>query len=186
MTARRWTNGGNGWSWWSRPLEAASGMSQGCLSMIRLVCELDLEQIFGQRCQAPNRFKSEPKAKHRLRVPNALTRLCGGLSKPKKPPNREKTVHFASRTARRLSWSGAGRRSGIVKRRHGRKMDGFLAGEEGFEPSNAGTKTRCLTTWRLPKKGGSFMQLHNRVRRTQRVNRKRRYYHILGRDLNRF
>lgn len=27
----------------------------------------------------------------------------------------------------------------------------LLAGEEGFEPPNAGTKTRCLTTWRLPK-----------------------------------
>lgn len=26
-----------------------------------------------------------------------------------------------------------------------------LAGKEGFEPPNAGTKTRCLTTWRLPK-----------------------------------
>jgi hypothetical protein len=25
-----------------------------------------------------------------------------------------------------------------------------LAGEEGFEPSNAGSKVRCLTTWRLP------------------------------------
>lgn len=25
-----------------------------------------------------------------------------------------------------------------------------LAGAEGFEPSNAGTKNRCLTTWRRP------------------------------------
>ena len=25
-----------------------------------------------------------------------------------------------------------------------------LAGTEGFEPPNAGTKTRCLTTWRRP------------------------------------
>ena len=25
-----------------------------------------------------------------------------------------------------------------------------MAGEEGFEPPNAGTKTRCLTTWPLP------------------------------------
>ena len=24
----------------------------------------------------------------------------------------------------------------------------FLAGAEGFEPSNGGTRTRCLTTWR--------------------------------------
>ena len=26
-----------------------------------------------------------------------------------------------------------------------------MAGAEGFEPPNAGTKTRCLTTWRRPK-----------------------------------
>ena len=26
----------------------------------------------------------------------------------------------------------------------------FMAGEEGLEPPNAGTKTRCLTTWPLP------------------------------------
>ena len=26
-----------------------------------------------------------------------------------------------------------------------------MAGEEGFEPSNGGSKVRCLTTWRLPK-----------------------------------
>ena len=26
----------------------------------------------------------------------------------------------------------------------------MLAGEEGFEPPNAGTKDQCLTTWRLP------------------------------------
>ena len=25
-----------------------------------------------------------------------------------------------------------------------------MAGMEGFEPPNAGTKTRCLTTWRHP------------------------------------
>lgn len=25
-----------------------------------------------------------------------------------------------------------------------------LAGPAGFEPANAGTKTRCLTTWRRP------------------------------------
>ncbi len=28
--------------------------------------------------------------------------------------------------------------------------EGHLAGTEGFEPPNAGTKTRCLTTWRRP------------------------------------
>lgn len=27
-----------------------------------------------------------------------------------------------------------------------------MAGVEGFEPSNAGTKNRCLTTWRHPNK----------------------------------
>ncbi len=26
------------------------------------------------------------------------------------------------------------------------------SGEEGFEPSNGETKTRCLTAWRLPNK----------------------------------
>lgn len=26
----------------------------------------------------------------------------------------------------------------------------FLAGVEGFEPPNAGTRTQCLTTWRHP------------------------------------
>ena len=25
-----------------------------------------------------------------------------------------------------------------------------LAGDEGFEPPNVGTRTRCLTTWRIP------------------------------------
>lgn len=28
--------------------------------------------------------------------------------------------------------------------------DYFLAGVEGFEPPNAGTKTQCLTTWPHP------------------------------------
>lgn len=26
-----------------------------------------------------------------------------------------------------------------------------MAGDEGFEPPNAGTRTQCLTTWRIPK-----------------------------------
>jgi hypothetical protein len=26
----------------------------------------------------------------------------------------------------------------------------FMAGVEGFEPTNAGIKTRCLTAWRHP------------------------------------
>ncbi len=25
-----------------------------------------------------------------------------------------------------------------------------MAGDEGFEPPNAETKTQCLTTWRIP------------------------------------
>ena len=29
----------------------------------------------------------------------------------------------------------------------------FLAGDEGFEPPNVGTKSRCLTTWRIPNAG---------------------------------
>ena len=31
-----------------------------------------------------------------------------------------------------------------------------LAGEEGFEPPNAGTKNQCLTTWRLPIVGSPY------------------------------
>jgi hypothetical protein len=30
-----------------------------------------------------------------------------------------------------------------------------VVGEEGLEPSNGGIKTRCLTTWRLPRKDKS-------------------------------
>jgi hypothetical protein len=29
---------------------------------------------------------------------------------------------------------------------------GRLAGAAGFEPANAGTKNRCLTTWRRPSR----------------------------------
>src|SRR5260221_800442 len=32
-----------------------------------------------------------------------------------------------------------------------------LAGEEGFEPSNGGSKGRCLTTWRLPNRAWQVM-----------------------------
>ena len=28
----------------------------------------------------------------------------------------------------------------------------FLAGDEGFEPPNAGTRNQCLTTWRIPNR----------------------------------
>ena len=31
-----------------------------------------------------------------------------------------------------------------------------LAGAAGFEPANAGTKNRCLTTWRRPKINSAF------------------------------
>jgi hypothetical protein len=30
----------------------------------------------------------------------------------------------------------------------------FVAGAEGFEPSHAGTKNRCLTAWLRPSKSG--------------------------------
>ncbi len=33
-----------------------------------------------------------------------------------------------------------------------------MAGDEGFEPPNAGTRTRCLTTWRIPS-----VELVNRI-----------------------
>ena len=34
-----------------------------------------------------------------------------------------------------------------------RRSPGVLAGAAGFEPANAGTKNRCLTTWRRPSRG---------------------------------
>jgi hypothetical protein len=34
----------------------------------------------------------------------------------------------------------------------------IMAGEEGFEPPNAGTKTQCLTTWPLPNSLGRFTE----------------------------
>lgn len=33
-----------------------------------------------------------------------------------------------------------------------------MAGAEGFEPSNAGTKTQCLTAWRRPIEINSFAE----------------------------
>src|SRR2546423_5222997 len=32
-----------------------------------------------------------------------------------------------------------------------------LAGAEGFEPTNAGSKDRCLTTWRRPNKSAGIL-----------------------------
>src|SRR5215213_9356605 len=37
-----------------------------------------------------------------------------------------------------------------------------MAGAPGFEPGNGGTKNRCLTTWRRPKK---VWRVHNRLKR---------------------
>ena len=36
-----------------------------------------------------------------------------------------------------------------------------MAGEEGFEPSNGGSKGRCLTTWRLPNELNDSEQLNH-------------------------
>ena len=33
----------------------------------------------------------------------------------------------------------------------------WMAGAEGFEPSNAGIKIRCLTTWRRPNRAGTIL-----------------------------
>ena len=33
-----------------------------------------------------------------------------------------------------------------------RETGHYMAGDEGFEPPNAGTRTQCLTTWRIPNK----------------------------------
>ena len=35
-----------------------------------------------------------------------------------------------------------------------RQKQGRLAGVAGFEPTNTGSKDRCLTTWRHPKNYG--------------------------------
>lgn len=50
--------------------------------------------------------------------------------------------------------------------KHQPKVHSTLAGEEGFEPSDGGSKVRCLTTWRLPS-GTSILpadRLSDRVR----------------------
>src|SRR5437763_4820817 len=43
-----------------------------------------------------------------------------------------------------------------------------MAGEVGIEPTNAGIKIRCLTTWRLPK-GSLASALSGRGERVKRV-----------------
>ena len=35
----------------------------------------------------------------------------------------------------------------------------ILAGDEGFEPPNAGTRTQCLTTWRIPNNESYYNKL---------------------------
>lgn len=45
-----------------------------------------------------------------------------------------------------------GMRDSFAKResRNKKTPQGVLAGDEGFEPPNAGTRTQCLTAWRIP------------------------------------
>ena len=43
-----------------------------------------------------------------------------------------------------------------------------LAGMEGFEPPNGGTRTRCLTTWRHP----NTLQLYQKKSHLSRVFQK--------------
>ena len=38
----------------------------------------------------------------------------------------------------------------LSRKKTGYRRSFFLAGDEGFEPPNVGTKSRCLTTWRIP------------------------------------
>ena len=38
-----------------------------------------------------------------------------------------------------------------------------MAGEEGFEPPNARTKTWCLTTWPLPIIGDFALELYQKL-----------------------
>src|SRR3954469_7154613 len=35
------------------------------------------------------------------------------------------------------------------------RLSRFLAGAAGFEPANAGIKSRCLTTWRRPSRSAA-------------------------------
>ena len=35
----------------------------------------------------------------------------------------------------------------------------FVAGDEGFEPPNGGTRTHCLTTWRIPNGSNHYITL---------------------------
>ena len=37
-----------------------------------------------------------------------------------------------------------------------------MAGDEGFEPPNAGTRTQCLTTWRIPNAPPILPQLEKK------------------------
>ena len=62
-----------------------------------------------------------------------------------------------------------------------------MAGEEGFEPSNAGSKDRCLTTWRLPRepsmvppRSDGAMAVRGYRRRAALVLHRRRTQHRLA------
>lgn len=39
----------------------------------------------------------------------------------------------------------------------------YLAGAVGFEPTNGGTKSRCLTTWRRPSDAGALIEMMGSV-----------------------
>ena len=70
---------------------------------------------------------------------------CGGAG------DRPRGSTAAPRGRRRVGGATAAPRSPVTLR-SGRAgaASPRLAGEDGFEPSNAGSKVRCLTTWRLP------------------------------------
>ena len=51
-------------------------------------------------------------------------------------------------------------------KKHTKASDVFnLAGDEGFEPPNGGTRTHCLTTWRIPSTNHiiSHLSVFNRI-----------------------
>jgi hypothetical protein len=59
--------------------------------------------------------------------------LCAKLIPANCPEVRKKILHFA----------------------HPLQSKDWLAGAEGIEPSNAGIKIQCLTTWRRPSRAGA-------------------------------
>ena len=55
--------------------------------------------------------------------------------------------------------NGGSRPSHRQRKRRTESSSFSLAGDEGFEPPNAGTRNQCLTTWRIPN-GYTYVNVH--------------------------